>query len=88
MVERIEKWVDGVNALIVTLKGAGVRKVFLSHQPEDEQVARGVAARLFAVEIDAVVAADVRVEGLAAVKDAMASCDYTVVVSVGDGDVG
>jgi hypothetical protein len=39
---------------------------------------------LFAVGINAIVAADVRVKGLAAVDAAIASCDYTVVVSVGD----
>jgi hypothetical protein len=85
LVERVEKWVEGVNALISHLKGVGVKKVYLSHQPEDEQVARGIAARLFAVGINAIVAADVRVKGLAAVDAAIASCDYTVVVSV-EGD--
>lgn len=83
MVEGVEKWVESVNALIANLKGAGVKRVYLSHQPEDEQVARGIAARLFTVGIDAVVAADVRSKGLVAVEEAIASCDYTVVVSVG-----
>jgi hypothetical protein len=85
LVERVEKWVDGVPALIANLKGAGVKRVYLSHQPEDEQVARGIAAELFAVGINAIVAADVRCKGLAAVDEAIASCDYTVVVSV-EGD--
>jgi len=79
---------DRMEELIARLEKEGAKRIYLSHQPVDEEKARRIALELRKHGFTAIVAADARPHKKAPfdehdkeiIRQVIASCDFTLVV--------
>lgn len=91
--ENLDKatWTDTYNDVLKTLRQKGAKRIYLSHDPKDENFARAFASRLKQAGYTVIVAADARPhkDGIKdkddeeIVAQVIASCDTTLVLGNG-----